>query len=271
MKYKYYDFSSNRSITEAKKILTQRILDASSIYKQYKSEFIKRNCPVCNSSDSKNVDYFYDMYGIDECKTCSSLFVNPCPNIEALSDYYQNSLCNRQLSSVIKKRYDSDDFINDDRLVVIAESIKNIKNNTRTIKILEIGCNNGTFLSKLRQYCEQAYPDIEFELFGVDIDKTAINNSVDEKLNLFCGLAEDITKEHKDEYDLIVHFELIEHLINPRLFVKSIHNMLVKGGKMVFTTPNICGLDNQALSYNNTRYLAHSIFPPQCISMPLVQ
>lgn len=31
---------------------------------------------------------------------------------------------------------------------------------------------------------------------------------------------------------------------------------------MVFTTPNILGLDNQALNYNGMRYLAHGMFPP---------
>jgi hypothetical protein len=42
--------------------------------------------------------------------------------------------------------------------------------------------------------------------------------------------------------------------------------MLSINGKMVFTTPNILGLDNQALNYNNMRYLAHALFPPMHIN-----
>ena len=38
--------------------------------------------------------------------------------------------------------------------------------------------------------------------------------------------------------------------------------MLKSEGLMVFTTPNILGLDNRALGYNNMRYLAHALFPP---------
>ena len=267
MKYKYYNFSSNRSIVEAKKIFNQRIKDATYIYNKHGQNFKKRNCPVCNNNISNNIDFFHGMYGIDRCTKCTSLFVNPAPDINALSDYYENCLCNRQLSSVIKERYDNNDFINDDRITCIADIINNIKpTHSRAIKILEIGCNNGAFLSKLKQYCEQNLPQCNFELFGVDIDQTAIKNSVDKTLNLFCGLAEDIAKEHKYKYDVIVHFELIEHLIDPKTFVTSIHNMLTEDGKMVFTTPNICGLDNQALDYNNIRYLAHAIFPPMHIN-----
>jgi len=261
MKYKYYDFSDNRSEVEAKKIFEQRIKDATHIYEKYSENFKRRNCPVCDSSKCESIDKFHDMYGIDKCNHCSSVFVNPVPNINALSDYYENCLCNRQLSNVIRKRYDNDDFINDDRLVYITDIINDIKHK-KVIKILEIGCNNGAFLSKLRQCCEQSFPQILFELSGVDIDKAAVSNSVDSKLNLFYGLAENISKERQNEYDIVVHFELVEHLINPKDFVKSIYDMLIDGGKMMFTTPNINGFDNQAIGYNDTRYLAHAIFPP---------
>jgi len=264
-KYQYYNFSANRSVTEAKKIFKQRIEDATYIYKKHNENFEKRNCPICDSCDYELIDSFHGMYGIDKCDQCSSVFVNPAPDINALSDYYENCLCNRQLSSVIKNRYDRDDFINDDRLVYIIEIIRNIKQK-KIIKILEVGCNNGTFLSKLRQCCEQNFPQLEFELSGVDIDKVSVQNSVDDKLNLFHGLAENISSELQNEYDLIVHFELIEHLINPKKFVESIYDMLIDGGKMVFTTPNINGLDNQAIGYNSIRYLAHAIFPPMHIN-----
>lgn len=269
MKYNYYKFSSNRSIEDAKKIFFQRLEDASYIFSKYKNDFETRDCPYCGSTSYRNIDYFHKMYGIDKCNVCGSSFINPIPNIDALSDYYENCLCNRQLSKVIKQRYDNNNFINDDRVQLVINLIdKNYKNEneTKIIKILEVGCNNGAFLSKLRQALEFNYTNIKFKLYGIDIDSIAIKNSVDSKLNLFCGFAEEISNNYKDEYDIIIHFELIEHLINPKIFISSIHNMLVDSGKMVFTTPNILGLDNQALNYNNVRYLAHALFPPMHIN-----
>lgn len=269
MNYKYYSFSANRSSEDAEKVYAQRIEDATYIYNKHHQSFAPRNCPACDSGRSTRKDTFHGMYGIDQCDVCGSSFVNPAPSIDALADYYENCLCNRQLSKIIKARYDSNDFINDERVQLILKVVEQIlqsKGADRTLKILEVGCNNGAFLSKLRQALEAAYAGEKFELYGVDIDPVAINNPVDEQLNLFHGFAEEIAKEHQNTYDIVLHFELIEHLINPKLFVASVHEMLGSNGKMIFTTPNFLGLDNQALSYNGMRYLAHAIFPPMHIN-----
>ena len=263
MKLKYHSFLDNRSVNDAEKIFKQRLSDAKYIYKKYSKDFVTRVCPYCESDQFKKVDEFHNMYGICQCRKCNSSFVNPVPSIEAISDYYENCKCNRQLSQVIKKRYNSNDFINDDRVQLVCSQIdKVVARKKSKISILEVGCNNGAFLSKLQQALDLKYKGFSFELDGVDIDSDAINNPVNRELNLMHGLAEDISDTCTNKYDLIIHFELIEHLIDPISFVNSIYKMLKSEAIMVFTTPNILGLDNQALGYNKTRYLAHGLFPP---------
>jgi 2-polyprenyl-6-hydroxyphenyl methylase / 3-demethylubiquinone-9 3-methyltransferase len=263
MNYQYYSFLDNRSVNFAERIFQQRLSDAKYIYNKYSKDFITRVCPYCESDQFKKVDEFHNMYSISKCRKCNSSFVNPVPSIEAISDYYENCKCNRQLSQVIKKRYSSNDFINDDRVQLVCSQIDKVAVRKKSkISILEVGCNNGAFLSKLKQALELRYKKHFFELDGVDIDSDAVNNPVDRGLNLIHGLAEDISDTYTNKYDLIIHFELIEHLIDPISFVNSIHKMLKSGGLMVFTTPNALGLDNRALGYNNTRYLAHALFPP---------
>ena len=61
---------------------------------------------------------------------------------------------------------------------------------------------------------------------------------------------------------MIIHFELIEHLIDPFTFMKKIKSLLKDGGLHHFQTPNANGFDNKALGYNEFRPLAHGIFPP---------
>ena len=263
MKSKYHSFLENRSVNDAEKIFKQRLSDAKYIYKKYSKDFVTRSCPYCDSSQYKKVDEFHKMYDICKCRKCNSSFVNPVPPIEAISDYYENCKCNRQLSQVIKNRYNSNDFINDDRVQLVCAQIDKIVNLKKTkISILEVGCNNGAFLSKLQLVLDQKYKSCSFEIDGVDIDSDAIKNPVNHELNLMHGFAEDISDTKTNKYDLIIHFELIEHLIDPISFVNSIYKMLQSEGIMIFTTPNILGLDNQALGYNNTRYLAHALFPP---------
>lgn len=68
------------------------------------------------------------------------------------------------------------------------------------------------------------------------------------------------------KFDIIVHFELIEHLIDPNSFIKSIYENLNQGGLCIFTTPNALGLDSLAIHYNKTRFMAGGIYPPMHIN-----
>ncbi|WP_218837282.1 hypothetical protein, partial [Helicobacter pullorum] len=64
------------------------------------------------------------------------------------------------------------------------------------------------------------------------------------------------------KFDFIVHYELIEHLVNPSLFMNIIKENLKINGMTIFTTPNILGLEAQAIGYNEERLQVHSVFPP---------
>mgnify|MGYP003705878491 CR=1 FL=1 len=264
MSYIYYKFENNRSVDDAKKIFLQRIEDAKFIYNKYQDSFEKRNCPYCGGISFEFFDKFHDTYEIVRCKSCNNPFVNPAPNVVALVDYYENCFCNRQLTKVISNRFDKNDFINDDRIKVLIKVIKGLidHKDAKTINILEVGSNNGAFLSRLKFAVKETFPDTTFNLTGVDVDSTSINNSLDSDLNLIHGSAEDIASEHSELYDIIMHFELLEHLNDPRSFASAVYSMLNIGGKMIFTTPNVSGFDNQALGFNNMRFLAHGLFPP---------
>ena len=100
------------------------------------------------------------------------------------------------------------------------------------------------------------------DIVGIDIDSEAVNNPVSKNLSLYHSSAEKFLKKTIKRFDIVLHFELIEHLIDPFKFIRSAHKLLNDKGIMYFHTPNILGLDNVALSYNKFRPLAHGIFPP---------
>ncbi len=105
------------------------------------------------------------------------------------------------------------------------------------------------------------------ELFGIDLDSNAISQAKEiaakngDSTQFFTLAAENI-KELGISFDIIACFEVIEHLINPAPFMKSIYENLNKGGYFIFTTPNALGLEIQAIGYNKRRLQAHAIFPP---------
>lgn len=260
---KFAKFESNRSVEEAVAIYNQRIVDAKIIYEKHKDVFFVRACPFCGSTSHEACEAFHETYQIVRCRKCASEFVNPCPPKEAIADYYENCISNRQSTEVTSQRKTT--FNIDDRIPEIEAIISNQLGGNKTIKILEVGCSSGLFLSNLRNYLLQKYSSINFEISGIDLDSDAIANKVDESISLSCNSAESLNQsgEHENNsYDLIVHYELIEHLADPFGFMVTVKRLLKQNGFCIFTTPNSHGAENLAVAYNSRRLLAHSIFPP---------
>lgn len=259
--YKHIKFEQNRSIDDAKIIYKQRISDALMIYKKHNHNFFVRSCFLCGENSFKNLPKFHDTYEIKLCNFCLSQSVNPVPNIEALNDYYNNAKCNVLLDDLLKSRHRKDsDFILDERVKVVLDLVSKLTK--KDIRILEIGCGSGAFLAKLKYFLKIQFPSKNVTLSGIDIDANAISTSVDSELMLNVANAEEYVKKEPNEFDIILHFELIEHLPDPYSFMCNLYDLLDSNGYMFFSTPNADGLEIRAAGYNDFRLLAHSIFPP---------
>lgn len=259
---KYTKFSENRTIEEGRKIFESRINDAKIIYDKFSQDFQYRPCPICGKDDYTNLEKFIDLYDVSKCKVCSSEYVNPVPSIKALS-YYYNKCENNKIYAELNLTRQKKDFRLDSRMNLIKKYVEILitQKNSRKINILEIGCNNGTFLSLLKEFVFSINAQSKINLYGVDIDESVIKNSVDKSLDLRALPAEQLN-DLNIKFDMILNFELIEHLNDPVTFLNSIYENLLDGGFLIFTTPNSLGLEMKAIGYNKTRLLAHSIFPP---------
>jgi len=235
----------------------------------FEEEFQLRPCPVCGKEDYQEIDKFHGTYGIVKCDYCASVFINPCPTMNAIEYYYNNCACNEMLGKVYRKRAVSKSMIVSDRVAYLIEIIKKLLRSKKVghkLKILEIGCSSGVFLSELKKgLLVEGILDL-CELQGIDIDKGAINKNVDPDINLLTVSVEEFSKSNSSKFDLVVHFELIEHLLDPYQFMISIHEILNVSGVHHFHTPNAIGMDNVVMDWNSTRLLAHGIFPPMHIN-----
>jgi 2-polyprenyl-6-hydroxyphenyl methylase / 3-demethylubiquinone-9 3-methyltransferase len=254
-------FTSNRTIAEADAIYQQRIADALWIYGKHAADFVRRPCCCCGSTETTAVERFHGTYGVDRCDRCRTLFVNPVPNPAALADYYNNGACNLALADLMRRRFRAGtDYILDDRVATVLGYAR--ASAAPVLRVLELGCNSGAFLAKLKYFLARELPDRRVELVGSDVDRNAIEHSVDPSLELICGDAAELVRREDRQFDLILHYELIEHLADPFGFMQDLHRLLAPGGFMIFTTPNAAGLEMAASPYNSYRLLAHGIFPP---------
>lgn len=254
-------FSANRTEQEMRDIFNQRIQDAKEVHDKFHANFITRDCPFCGSSNYKEIEKFADTYGVSQCNRCQSSFVNPCPNEEALEYYYNECDCNKMLQDVYRKRSKKSHFQVDSRALKIEQLINQNFKEQNIINILEVGCGVGTTLKKIKDHLSEVFPSKNFAYTGIDIDSNATGNPVDPDLNLHTANVESFVKTCDQKFDIVIHFELIEHLIDPYGFITNLKKLTSPNGLHYFTTPNNNSLEMQ-VGYNEFRALAHAIYPP---------
>jgi 2-polyprenyl-3-methyl-5-hydroxy-6-metoxy-1,4-benzoquinol methylase len=128
---------------------------------------------------------------------------------------------------------------------------KNLKA-SENLSIIDVGCGKGSFLKILKE----AFP--KSNLTGCDL--ADYSSEVGEGLK---WVQQDLNKEFSssfEKYDLVFAIEVIEHIENPRHFIRELGNILKPGGLLVITTPNIESLTS-IISFSIRGY--HSAFGPK--------
>jgi SAM-dependent methyltransferase len=105
------------------------------------------------------------------------------------------------------------------------------------LEILEIGTGSGFFLD----FASKKFPNSHFT--GLEYDERLLAETAlrAPKASLYQGNAENFDLGH-GVYDVIVSFQVIEHLYNPNAMLENVRAHLKPGGIFVVTTPNLSGL-----------------------------
>ena len=103
---------------------------------------------------------------------------------------------------------------------------------TSQTKYLEIGCAHGGIVSRVNDFgveeCHEVAPNIKDSFFVKYKNQNAIvHNSTFDDVDL-----------HEDYFDIIVAFDVVEHLYNPKDFLKKCFDLLNKNGILVIAIPN---------------------------------
>jgi len=99
--------------------------------------------------------------------------------------------------------------------------------NVKDAKILDVGCGDGEYSSL---FCRN-----KNEVIGLDL-----KNMVKPEYKGFKfvkGNAEDLSFP-SETFDLIISFDVLEHITNDRQAIEKMHRVLRKGGKVFLETPN---------------------------------
>jgi SAM-dependent methyltransferase len=140
------------------------------------------------------------------------------------------------------------------RFEIFRQLLRRVDLNLQNLKVAEIGCGNG-----LVQYQFSKYYGIHVD--GFDLNEVALQKSVAIDQNLFLYDIHERNPEYKNNYDLIILFDVIEHIGDPIQFVDSVLYHLKKGGILAVNVPALQALysDYDLAAGHIRRYNMNSI------------
>ena len=105
------------------------------------------------------------------------------------------------------------------------------------LSLLEIGTGSGFFLD----FCRDEFKGVA--LFGLEYDERLLEVTKARVPSAVCmqGNAESFEFERPEFFDVIVSFQVIEHLYEPKSMLILVHKYLKRGGLFIVTTPNLDG------------------------------
>ena len=191
-------------------------------------EFV--NCPLCGVDDGKYL-WSKDEAEYFKCKNCSLVYENPRFTMRELQDYYsreQYYLNSGEHTSGYENYFTQctpelcNEYFN------IIEKFSRKKNG----KLLDIGSGPGGLLKIAVQK--------GWEATGLEISRWAVSKGHEDGLDIIETDLLDASFP-ENHFDVIVMFDVLEHLPHPKEYIKEIHRILVTGGAVIAETPNVAG------------------------------
>jgi 2-polyprenyl-3-methyl-5-hydroxy-6-metoxy-1,4-benzoquinol methylase len=196
---------------------------------------------VCGGSDAEPIARGYDYeyrtsraaWTYVRCRECALVYLNPRPAVTELARIYPPHY------------YSFDETKRDNPLVgFFRRRLEAMKARVfaRLLepgprRILDVGCGDGRFLSVLRDHGPKAW-----ELHGIDIDARAVERAASRGVRAQVSRLEDYDPG-AERFDMVVLFQVIEHVSAPDEMARRVHDLLVPGGLFVIETPDVAGWD----------------------------
>lgn len=100
-------------------------------------------------------------------------------------------------------------------------------------RVLDAGCGNG--------FGTRILADVAASVVGVDYSADAVRQATAHWMRsnlVFRQLDLTAPADDDDTFDLVLNFQVVEHIDDPGRFLRGLHARLAPGGTLVLTTPN---------------------------------
>jgi 2-polyprenyl-3-methyl-5-hydroxy-6-metoxy-1,4-benzoquinol methylase len=226
-----------------------------------KDKFIKVVCPACGQDD---FSFAFKKYNFDfvQCRKCQTVYMNPRATEEILKGYYANS--------AVYDYWNTDIFPASEevrREKIVQPRVKKIleichKNNICTDSLLEVGAGFGTFSEEM-----QAIKQFK-KIIALEPNVPSAESCRSKGLEVIESSVENV-KSLPVSPNVVVLFEVIEHLFCPKDFILQCKKFMDSGSIIVVTCPNFYGFDISTLGIvsDNIDFEHINLFNPDSIKI----
>lgn len=220
------------------------------------------SCPVCDGNvrvllysglNDITFNCGEDLWDLYRCEGCHSAYIDPRPNTLSIGKAYINyythksiekkGLFNKIRQNIINgyanKAYGTKYYnawkigyliatILSGKKEIVDAGYRHIENG-KGRKLLDVGCGNGDFLIKAK--------NAGWNVLGVDPDEKAVAAALKNKVDARIGTLGDL--DSNDKFSVITASHVLEHVHEPRAFLKECLDHLLDGGYLWLDTPNI--------------------------------
>lgn len=202
---------------------------------QDKDAFISVTCPACGKVEANTYGTKRGMSFL-ECHHCETVYGSPRPTPERLATYYKEATYYTYWNKYI---YPSSEEARRDRIVKArVERILNFvkQHGIPRRRMIEVGAGTG-------QFCELMKQSGSFdEILAIEPTPSSADSCEKRGLEVLRQPIETVPAG-KGNANLIVSFEVLEHLFSPKNYLEHCIRLLAPGGMLVVTCPSAKGFD----------------------------
>lgn len=178
-------------------------------------------CPVCDNADTH---YFVtkNEYPFNQCRRCDFVFLNPMPDQDALNELYIDA--EKEVTPTYNK--------SGSRLRRAFVKLPRFFPYAYGKDCLDFGCGGG-FVAYALSFIANTSTGIDISGNAVAYAQTRFNRA-----NYFClDFVQLLETEQK--YDFVYSSEVIEHVSDINLYMKTLGHLVKTGGHLYITTPDL--------------------------------
>jgi SAM-dependent methyltransferase len=203
-------------------------------------DFVTVPCPACGQTVARRAFEKYRCQFV-RCRDCDTLYMSPRPTPALMDDYYSHSENYRLWAEHIFPTSEARrrDKICRPLLDTIARACAD--HQVAPGHLMELGPGFGTFAALALE--SGAFQRVS----AVERTPSMAQACRQHGITVHEMAAEDVPADFDDPADVLVCFEVIEHVFDPVSFLGTASRLLRRGGLLVLTCPNGNGFDTQVL------------------------